>query len=148
MEISIKPYLRKAQFYETDQMGIIHHANYIHWMEEARTDLMDQLGYGYAEAAKAGIHFVLMGIRCDYKSMVRFGDMIRIESILSAINPMLMTATYRMYDAATNELRCTGESRHCSFDINKQRPVRLNTALPELYDIFMQYHQSTKEKLP
>ena len=36
-------YEHKTQYYETDQMGIIHHANYLHWFEEARIDIMDQL---------------------------------------------------------------------------------------------------------
>lgn len=42
-----RPYRRKVQFYETDGMGIVYHGNYIHWMEEARTDFMEQLGCGY-----------------------------------------------------------------------------------------------------
>ena len=37
----IIPFHRKVQYYETDMMGITHHANYIHWMEEARIDFMD-----------------------------------------------------------------------------------------------------------
>ena len=43
----MKPYIHKVQYYETDMMGITHHANYIHWMEEARIDFMDQLGFPY-----------------------------------------------------------------------------------------------------
>ena len=39
-EIKIRPYEHHAKYYETDQMGIIHHSNYIKWMEEARMDLM------------------------------------------------------------------------------------------------------------
>lgn len=51
----IKPYSRKTHYYETDQMGIIHHANYIHWMEEARVDFMDQIGFSYDRAVSTGI---------------------------------------------------------------------------------------------
>lgn len=39
-------YEHKTQYYETDQMGIIHHANYLHWFEEARIDIMEQMGMG------------------------------------------------------------------------------------------------------
>ena len=46
-----KPYLRKAQFYETDSMGVVYHGNYIHWMEEARTDFLEQIGWGYEKAS-------------------------------------------------------------------------------------------------
>lgn len=48
-EIKIRPYEHHAKYYETDQMGIIHHSNYIKWMEEARMDLMDQIGLSYKE---------------------------------------------------------------------------------------------------
>ena len=50
----MKPYKRRVQYYETDMMGIAHHANYIHWMEEARIDFMDQLGYSYAQMEEQG----------------------------------------------------------------------------------------------
>ena len=45
--MEIRPYLRSPHFYETDGMNIVHHANYIHWMEEARVDFMSQMGFGY-----------------------------------------------------------------------------------------------------
>ena len=48
-EIKIRPYEHHAKYYETDQMGIIHHSNYIKWMEEARMDLMEQIGLSYKE---------------------------------------------------------------------------------------------------
>lgn len=47
-------YTHKVQYYETDMMGITHHANYIHWMEEARIDFMDQLGFPYAKMESDG----------------------------------------------------------------------------------------------
>ena len=42
-----KDYVRKVQYYETDRMGIVHHSNYIRWMEEARTDVLEQIGLPY-----------------------------------------------------------------------------------------------------
>ena len=42
-------YKHKVNYYETDKMGITHHSNYIRWMEEARIDYLEKLGYGYME---------------------------------------------------------------------------------------------------
>ncbi|WP_347474973.1 acyl-CoA thioesterase [Clostridium sp. AF50-3] len=53
--MELKIYEHKAQYYETDQMGIIHHANYLHWFEEARIDMMEQMGMGYDIMEKQGI---------------------------------------------------------------------------------------------
>lgn len=134
--MEIKPYIRKTHYYETDQMGIIHHANYIHWMEEARVDFMEQIGFGYERAVKEGIDFALLGISCTYKSMVRFGDTVNIEVAITSLTETKMTVHYQITDAVTGKLRTAGESIHCYFDSNRKRPVSLKKVLPELYDLF------------
>ena len=63
--MEIKPYCRKVQFYETDAMGIVHHANYIHWMEEARVDYMEQMGYTYEMTTSSGIDLAVTGVDCQ-----------------------------------------------------------------------------------
>ena len=49
------PYRHKAQYYETDTMKIVHHSNYIRWMEEARVDLLEQMGLGYDKMEIEGV---------------------------------------------------------------------------------------------
>ena len=49
-------YEHKVQYYETDKMDCVHHSNYIRWFEEARTYLMDQGGFGYAQMELSLIH--------------------------------------------------------------------------------------------
>ena len=63
----MKPYLRRVQYYETDMMGVAHHANYIHWMEEARIDFMDQLGFPYAEMERKGVLSPVKAFSCEYQ---------------------------------------------------------------------------------
>jgi acyl-CoA thioester hydrolase len=115
-------------------MGIIHHANYIHWFEEARVDFMDQIGFSYAKATDAGIDFVLLGISCDYRSMVHFNDTVAITVMVTKLTPVRMTIRYDVFDAVTQKLCTTGESRHCFFDSVKKRPASLQKMRPELYD--------------
>lgn len=134
------PYIRKAQYYETDQMAIIHHSNYVRWMEEARVDFMEQIGYGYDKATESGMDFVLTGISCEYKSMVRFGESVSIKATITALNPVLLTVSYEMNDVKTGQLRFLGESRHCCFNSRKQRPAILTKLLPELYDLLLEYY--------
>jgi len=138
----IQPYIRRPHFYETDQMGIIHHANYIRWFEEARVDFLEQLGYGYAKVTESGIDIVLTGVECDYKSMVRFGDAVSIGITLPEISHVRMRVEYTVTDANTGDLRSTGATRHCFFDRAAQRPVSLKKALPDLYELFMDYSES------
>lgn len=133
--MELRPYLRKAQFYETDGMGIIYHGNYIHWMEEARTDLMDQIGWSYRRAVEAGIDIALTDISCHYKTMTRFGETMAIETAITRLTPARMELSYRMTDAETGALHATGTSSHFFHDRNQGRPVALKKALPELYQL-------------
>ena len=55
-------YSRKAQYHETDKMGIIHHSNYIKWLEEARIAYMEHLGYGFDKVEQLGIVSPVAGI--------------------------------------------------------------------------------------
>ena len=51
----MKAFLHQVQYYETDMMGVVHHANYIHWMEEARIDFMNQIGFPYLEMERKDV---------------------------------------------------------------------------------------------
>lgn len=133
--MELRPYLRKAQFYETDGMGIIYHGNYIHWMEEARTDLMDQIGWSYRRAVEAGIDIALTDISCHYQTMTQFGETMAIETAITKLTPARMELSYRMTDAETGALHAAGTSSHFFYDRNRGRPVALKKALPELYQL-------------
>lgn len=132
----ILPYKHKTQFYETDQMGIIHHSNYIKWFEEARIDFMEQIGFGYHKAIEAGIDFAVLGVSCEYKSMVRFGETVQIHAYISEITPARMTVQYQVFGADSETLYTTGETRHCYVRSRDKRPVSLKKELPELYGLF------------
>ena len=63
-------YTHRVQYYETDQMGIVHHSNYIRWFEEARLDFMEKIGCSYAAVEASGIMIPVLSASCQYKTMV------------------------------------------------------------------------------
>jgi acyl-CoA thioester hydrolase len=133
--MTIVPYIRKAQFYETDQMGVIHHAHYIHWFEEARVDFLQQIGFPYERVESLGITFAVLGLSCEYKSPVRFGDTVHILVGCPACGHSKMTIDYRVTDSSSGELRTTGETHHFFFRKEDARPVSLKKTIPDLYDL-------------
>lgn len=137
------PYRRKIQFYETDQMRIVHHSNYIRWFEEARVDFMEQINYGYQQAVASGIDFAVLGISCEYNSMARFGETVRIDLWITELRQSRMTIAYRVSDDVSGEIRATGTSRHCYFHNKKGKPVSLKKELPALYLLFEKYADGT-----
>ena len=115
------PYDHKVQYYETDGMGIVHHSNYIRWFEEARVDLLEQLGFGYDRIEEAGYSGPVLEVSCQYKTMSKFGETVRIEASITQYNGVRMTLHYDVYDKATGTLRCTGDSRHCFINAEGNR---------------------------
>lgn len=133
----IKPYEHRAQYYETDQMGCVHHSNYIRWFEEARTDLLEQVGFSYKRMEEIGILSPVLSVQAEYKSMVHFQDVVEIHSKITKFNGIKFTVSYQIIDKETKELRTTGESQHCF--LNREcKPVRLLKEHKEVYDLFDQ----------
>lgn len=134
----LKPYVHLIQYYETDQMKIIHHSNYIRWFEEARIDFLDQIGANYATLEATGIISPVLAIEAQYKAMVRFGESVYILPSIEAYNGVKLTLAYRILDVATGELRTTGKSQHCFLD-EAGRPVSLKKVQPEIHNCFEAY---------
>jgi acyl-CoA thioester hydrolase len=125
-------YRHTVQYYETDMMGITHHSNYIRWMEEARVDYMDKLGFPYAEMEAHDVYSPVRSVRCEYKHPSTFGDMIDIDVSVGSFNGVVVSIRYEMTNAETGELVCTAESEHCF--LNKSGHfVRLKRDMPEFY---------------
>lgn len=137
-EIKIRPYEHRAKYYETDQMGIIHHSNYIRWMEEARMDMMEQIGLSYKEMEEMEIISPVLTISCEYHSMVHFDDTVVIETRIVKYNGIKMDVEYRMTDKKTGELRTTAKSSHCFLN-RAGRPISLKRSYPELDTKFFEY---------
>lgn len=131
-----KPYMRKAQYYETDQMAIIHHSNYIRWFEEARIDWLEQLGIPFESIEAAGIGVPVLAASCEYVSMVRFAETVSIHLTLVQYTGTRMTVAYQIMDAATGALRTTGQTRHCFLGQNG-RPVSLKKAGPQFHEVML-----------
>ena len=123
-------YIRKAQYHETDQMGLIHHSNYVKWMEEARIAFMDELGVSYRALEESGIVSPVTGISVDYKKPVRFDDEVEIKVSVVNYTGVKLEIAYSMFNKTTGELAAEAVSKHCF--IKDGRIVSLKRANKEL----------------
>lgn len=129
----MQPYLHKVQYYETDQMGFVHHSNYIRWFEEARTEYMKCLGADYAKLEAGGCLSPVLSVACEYKKSVSFGECVAIEAVLAEFGNVRFLVRYHVRDARTGELRACGETTHCF--INREgRPISLKHVDPALFE--------------
>ncbi len=133
-----KPYAyeRKAFYYETDQMGIVHHSNYIRWMEEARIAYMEYVGLPYKAVEEKHILIPVLEAQCEYKNYVRFDETVEIYPKVTFFNGIRMTLEYDIVEKETGKLCACGRTRHC-FTTPEMKPVSLKKTNKEMYDIFM-----------
>ena len=124
----MKPYTHQVQYYETDMMGVAHHANYIRWMEEARIDFMAQLGFPYADMEKAGVLSPVRSVSCSYLRPCTFGDALEISVSVESFNGVVLALRYGMRGAA-GESVCAAASEHV-FLHRDGRFVRLKREMP------------------
>jgi acyl-CoA thioester hydrolase len=114
-------------------MGVAYHANYIVWMEVARTDLCKSLGFRYKEMeAEDGVLLAVTEAHCRYLSAARYDDEVEITASVSEANRRFVSFDY--------EMRCgerkvaTGQTKHIF--LNREfRPMRLPDKFAPLFGI-------------
>lgn len=136
--ITFNEYERKAQYYETDSMRIIHHSNYIRWFEEGRVDFMEKMGMGYDIMEELGIVSPVLGVTCEYKSSVKFGDTVLIRCTIKAYNGIKMLVEYSITDKITGDIKCVGQTKHCFLN-SEGKPISLKRKFKEVDEIFNGY---------
>ena len=134
----IKPYVRKAQYHETDQMGIIHHSNYVKWMEEARIDFLNQIGVNYGYLEEMGLVSPIVEVKCQYKGMVRFGDSVSISINVQKYTGVKLVLSYNISNIASGELCTICETSSC-FMTREGKLISLKREFPELHDLLSNY---------
>ena len=118
----------KVQYYETDMMGVAHHANYIHWMEEARIDFMDRIGFPYKRMEAEGVLSPVKSLQVNYLKPCTFGDEVEITVGVKEFNGVVITITYDM--RVDGEPVFSGTSEHVFLD-RDGRFVRMKRVMPE-----------------
>lgn len=132
MAIDVKPYKRGVYYYETDQMAIVHHSNYIRWFEEARIDYMSQVGVQYDEMEKMGLLIPVLGVSCEYKQAIKYGEQVEVICTMESLNAVKFSVSYEIRNIEDGRLHATGTSKHCF--VNKElKPISLKKAAPIWY---------------
>lgn len=131
----MEPYMHKVRYYETDKMGITHHANYIHWMEEARIEFLRQIGWGYDKMEACGIVSPVVGITCEYKTSCTFDDEIEIRMTIAKYTRARLTVAYEMCNRKTGSTVCSARSEHCFLN-EEGHFLRLHKEFPALHALF------------
>ncbi|MBO6233755.1 MAG: acyl-CoA thioesterase [Clostridia bacterium] len=124
-------YLHKVKYYETDKMGVTHHSNYIRWMEEARVDFLDKIGFSYRKLEEMGAISPVIGVECEYKISTQFDDIVEIKVEVLEFRGVKLTFKYTMTDVNSGKIVAVGKTKHCFLN-QENKPIILKKEFPEL----------------
>lgn len=128
----MEQYKHIVQYYETDKMGITHHSNYVRWMEEARVDFLERIGYSYKKLEEDGIISPVVGINCKFKQTTTFSDVIAVSVKVLEFKGVKLIIGYEMTNK-DNQVVFEATSEHCFID-EIGRPIRMKTSFPDFYN--------------
>jgi acyl-CoA thioester hydrolase len=103
----------RVRYAETDQMGVVYHANYLVWFEVGRVDLIRRMGLDYkAMEQEEGALIAVVEARARYKAPARYDDELVVRTTLESVRGSLVRFTYEVVRAADEVVLCEGETVH------------------------------------
>jgi acyl-CoA thioester hydrolase len=119
----------RVRYAETDQMGVVYHANHFIWFEVGRVELLRQFGFSYKDMEAEDVCFIaVVDARCRYKAAVHYDDEVVVRTSLKHVREKVIRFGYELRKAETGELLAEGETTHIVAD-SKMKP----RTLPEKY---------------
>ncbi|MFT9486377.1 acyl-CoA thioesterase [Tepidibacillus infernus] len=122
----------RVRYQETDQMGVVYHANYFVWFEVARTEMIKKFGISYKKLEEKGLLLPVFDVSCKYKVAAKYDDDLLIQARLKAYSSLRMTFEYQVIRVTDERLLAIGETSHVWIDKNF-KPVRLEKVAPEIH---------------
>ena len=121
----------RVRYPETDQMGVVYHANYLHWCDIGRTEYLRARGATYADLERAGMLLAVSEANLRYHASARYDQIVRIETTLREVRSRALTFDYSIVHAETGTRFVTASTVLVSLD-NAGRPVQLPVETREL----------------
>lgn len=132
--MAVSQFKIRVRYAETDQMGVVYHANYFVWFEVGRVELMRQLGLAYkAMEGEDGCRMAVIEASCRYRAPARYDDELLLESSVTALRRSVLKFGYKIFrreQNGQNALLAEGETTHVAVNAEMEK-----IALPERYAI-------------
>ncbi len=134
METTVKI---RARYDETDQMGVIYHANYYKWFNIGRTEFLRDLGCDYRKLESSGIIFPVIESGCKHFYPAYYDDEIIINVRLAEFKGVRMRVAYEIINEANGKKLAEGYTLHGIVD-GDLKPVRVNRTENECLKILIE----------
>ncbi|WP_153732465.1 acyl-CoA thioesterase [Sporosarcina obsidiansis] len=120
----------EVRYAETDQMGVVYHANYLVWMEIGRTTLIQDLGFQYAQLERDGYLSPVTELSVKYKTSITYGETVTVRTWVESHGKLRTVYGYEILHA-DGTIAATATSEHVVVKKDSFRPVSLRKIHPE-----------------
>lgn len=135
----------RVRYAETDQMGVVYHANYLVWFEVGRVELIRALGIEYKLMEKEDdCHIVVADAHCRYHQSARYDEVLRIRTRIKNSRSRVIKFAYEVLRDADGALLATGETMHVICGSNG-RPKLLPEKYRRMFDLVAGPHPDRSE---
>lgn len=124
----------KVRYAETDQMGIVYHANYLIWFDMCRTEFFRRIGIDYRELEENGVLFPVIDAGCRYMLAAKFDQDVVVTAKLVSVRGVRLKLEYEV--TRGTETLALGHTEHAFVDKNL-KPIKLRKYYPEIWDCLM-----------
>ncbi|MGG1877202.1 thioesterase family protein [Paenibacillus cisolokensis] len=141
----------RVRYQETDQMGVVYHANYLNWFEIGRTEMIRELGYSYRNMEDEGLLLPVVDLDVRYRKPAKYDDVVTVFTRMSSFSPLRINYEYEVRKLNEAELAqvqslleegaaqlpgdllASGATRHVWLN-QEWKAARLDKSSPKLYD--------------
>ncbi|MBM3794145.1 MAG: acyl-CoA thioesterase [Acidobacteria bacterium] len=124
----------RVRYAETDQMGVVYHANYLVWMEVGRVEFFRAAGLRYRDfETNAGLHLAVAEAQARYLAPARYDDPVIVRTSMGKARPRMVTLEYEIRHGETSAPLATGFTKHVFLAAGTMRPAKLPL---EYYSLF------------
>lgn len=128
-EIVIRP-----RYEETDQMGVIYHANYFNWFEVGRSEWFRTLGYTYRELEAQGIILPVLECNCNFIKPAKYDVEVIVKTEVEVVKGIRIKLKYTVSRKSDGELLARGFTWHGFVD-KDLKPVKIKRVNPEIWQM-------------
>ena len=124
----------RARYSETDQMGIVYHANYLPWCEIGRTELIRRLWRSYADLEAEGVLLAVTEVNLRYHASAKYDDLVRVVTTLGAVRSRGVSFNYEILRVDGGDTKRLVSARTDLIAIDRAgTPVRLPAGLIDAF---------------
>lgn len=134
----------EIRYAETDQMGVVYHANYVIWLEMGRTQLIKDLGFSVTELEDAGYVSPVMNVNISYKAALRYGKPAKIRTWVKTQDRLRTVYGYEiLHEDGT--VAATATTEHIVVKKDSFRPISMMKIDPVWYERYLEIAEEKPE---